>query len=96
MTEQVKTNYITLDVREQKHSDIAQIVLICKTENWPHKRRRIEIRKTHEQIYKTAQLLVPGDLITVEETVYGNVKKDNGTCVRSIDAILVNFAQETL
>ena len=99
MIKQIKTSYTVLEVREQKHSDIAPIVLICETVcELPPQRRRIEIRNNRgePEIYDTAKLLIKGDIITVEETVLGNVKKDNGVCIRQLNAIRTEFVKENV
>ena len=99
MIKQIKTSYTVLEVREQKHSDIAPIVLICETVcELPPQRRRIEIRNNRgdPELYNTAKMLVKGDVITVEETLLGNVKKDNGVYVRHLNTIHTEFIKENV
>lgn len=97
MIKQIKTSYTVLEVREQKHSDIAPIVLICETVcELPPQRRRIEIRNNRgdQEIYNTAKLIIKGDLIIVEETLICNVKKEDELCIRHLDKLVVNFEKE--
>ena len=96
MVRQIKTSYSVLEVREQKHSDIAPIVLICTTTcEMPPKRRRIEIRnhRCDEAIYNKAKLIVKGDVITITETLIGNTETSNNH-IRQLDALEVNFTME--
>ena len=98
MIEQIITVYKVLEVREQKHSDIAPVVLICETVEQSPKRRRIEIRnhRVDEDLYNRVKMVVAGDVITVKEEVFSNVKYEDDRCMRKIDDILVGFKQEVI